>query len=221
MTTKTASSSAPPTAAEKAYAAATAATAAAGAALGPANDKLTAAKQALADAQDEALRAITEKSADAAAAKERFVRARQAVKDREDELDDALFELQAVEVGDQQAHDAEQVARRRVIIEEVVKADAEFNDPESRENVLLGQITDGIAELIPLINDRKDRQERLASEWAHIPVEERPQIKGGPRVSISTRWVTDHVANLTTEVLAAIRAGTEEAEERRRTQRAG
>jgi len=112
------------------------------------------------------LRAITEKSADAAAAKERFVRARQAVKDREDELDDALFELQAVEVGDQQAHDAEQVARRRVIIEEVVKADAEFNDPESRENVLLGQITDGIAELIPLINDRKDRQERLASEWA-------------------------------------------------------
>jgi hypothetical protein len=164
--------------AEKAYEVATAATTEASAALGPANDKLGAARKALADAQDEALRAITEKSADPAAAKERLQKARQAIKDREDDLDWALLELQSFEVADQQAHDAEQVARRAVIIERIQVASREYNDPASRENVLLGLLKDTLAELIPIIADREELHRRLTNELPYLSPQEKAQLAG-------------------------------------------
>ncbi len=181
MTTKTAAATdaSTPTlsAAEKAYEAATAATAAAGAALGPANEKLAAAKKALEDAQDEALKAITEKSADPVAAKERFQKARKAVGDREDDVDWALFELQAFEVADEQAHAAEQVARRAFIIEQIQTASREYNDPASRENVLISQLTATIAELLPLIADREELHRRLSGEALYdLSAEEKAKI---------------------------------------------
>ncbi|MGA7054667.1 MAG: hypothetical protein WBZ37_26050 [Mycobacterium sp.] len=197
--------------AQKAYEAATAAIAAAGAALAPAADKLAAAKLALETAQDEAPRAITEKSADPAAAKERFQKARKAVGGREDDVDWALFELQSFEVADEKAHVAEQVARGRVIAEEIVNAHNEFNDENSRENQLPRQVSDGIAQLIPIINDRKALQDRLGREWQHLPEDVRPQLKlpaGGQTTSSGP--AVPRLVKLPEEVFDALRcAGIE------------
>ena len=238
MTTKTAAATdaSTPTlsAAGKAYEAATAATAAAGAALGPANEKLAAAKKALEDAQDEALRAITEKSADPVAAKERFKRARQAVKDREDDLDDALFELQAVEVGDRQAHEAEQVARRTLVIKQIQVASLEYNDPASRENVLLGLLKDTVAELIPLTADREELHRRLGNEMPYLSPEEKAQIAGltlspgrpseyaKPTLMVPGQpTITLESADLIDALLAGINAAAAAQAERERARRAG
>jgi hypothetical protein len=173
VTTKTAG-----TAAQKAYEAAMAANAEAVAKLGPAADRLTAAKQALADAQEEALKAITEKSADPVAGKERFQQARKAVSDREDDVDWAIFEIQAFEVAERQANDAEQVAHRAVIIEQCQAASRDYNDPASRENILLSLFKDTVAELIPIIADREELHLRLSNELGNPSPEERTQLGG-------------------------------------------
>ena len=224
MSTITQTPAAATTPAAKALAAAAKTTAATYDAIAPARAVLEAAQQALDAANAEAIEAVIVKNPDPKAARERIEKSRAAIKAAEDDVQWRVLEFHAVEAQHQEAYDAEQVARRRVVIEEVVKAHDEFNDENSRENELLRQITSGIAELVPLINDRKDRADRLASELASMPVEERPQLKGGAG-STSTRWVSDHVANLTPELLVAIRAGTAAAEsalsERARVQRVG
>lgn len=205
MTTTTASSE---TQARKAWTAATKATAAAHAAIQPYCDQLAAARDALASAQAEALDAIAVKSVDPAAARERIEKARAAIKTAEDDVQWAILELNAAEARHEQAHTDEQAARRAVTAAEYVAAHREWNDENNRENQLLRQLKDNIAELIPMINDRKNQHDRLAQEWAHLPTEERPQLKAGqPITDTSTRLIGEHIADITPEVSAAIKAG--------------
>jgi hypothetical protein len=143
-------------------------------------------------------------------AKERFKKARQAVKDREDDVDWALFELQAFEVADEAAHQAEQAARGRVTIEHCQKAHDELNNPDSRENQLLRQVTSAIAELVPLISERKSRHTRLAQELQYIPKDQLPLLKGGSLVAPATSIPVARLVRLPHEIFDAIgRAGIE------------
>ncbi len=201
-------------------------TAATNAKLQPARAALDAARDALAAAEDEALQAIVVKNPDAKAARERIEKSRAAIKTAEDGVRWAVLELHAVEAQHEQAHAAEQAARRCVVAEEYAAAHAAYNNENSRENVLLRQLESVVAELIPLICDRKDQHDRLSSEWSHLPPDERPQLKPGKRITAtSIRLVHEHIAGLTPEIATAIKDGAAAADaeltERRRAQRHG
>jgi hypothetical protein len=205
-------------AAEKAWATATKATAAANDALGPARENLQAARDAHDAADREVFAALTAKVVDPAAAKERIEKARAAVKMAEDDLQWAALQLGAAETVHEQAH--EQDARRAVTVAEYETETAAFNNPQSRERVLVEQLASTVTELVVLISDRKDRHDRLAQEWEHLPPEQRPRRT---LTTTSTRTITELIAFIPPEVAATVKAALAAAEDelnqRRRAQR--
>jgi hypothetical protein len=207
MTTKTAEATTAQ--AQKAWRAATEKTAEAEAALQPARDGLTAAQEALAAAESEGIAAVVTKSTDPEAARDRIEKSRTAIKEAQDGVQWAVLELHAAEAVHEEAHQAEQAARRAVTVAEYQAAHKEWNDPDSREEKLLAQLSDTVAELIPLIIDRKDLHDRLTQEWQHLPADERPQLKTGRPITTSpSRFTGEHIADITPEVAVAIKAGS-------------
>jgi hypothetical protein len=223
--TSTKATTEPVSSAQKAWAASTKATAVAFDAIQPARDNLEAAQQALTAANAEALAAVTVKSPDPQAARERIEKACAAIKQAEDNVQWAVLELHAAEAVHEQAHTDEQAARRRVTVAEYELAQKEWSDPNNRERQLLRELTALIAELTPMICDRKDLHDRLAHEYEHLPPDERPQLRSGPLMATSTRFVGECFADLTPELVVAIRAGLETAQtelrERRRAEQFG
>ena len=165
--------------ATKALAAATKATAEAFDAIRPATDDLADARSALAASETELMQSVVVKSPDPQAAKARIDAARAALKTREDEVQWCVLKLRAVEVQHDQANEAERTARRRVTVEEYVRASEAWNDPANRERALLQQLTEIIAELIPMIHARKALHSRLVQELDYIPADEKPTIPPG------------------------------------------
>jgi hypothetical protein len=69
-------------------------------------------------------------------------------------------------------------------------------------------------------SDRKDRHDRLAQEWEHLPPEQRPRRT---LTTTSTRTITELIAFIPPEVAATVKAALAAAEDelnqRRRAQR--
>lgn len=198
------------TAAERDHAAAIKHTEATAAEIEAARDQVAAAEQALEDAKAELEAAVMAKSADPTAAKERIQNARDGIKEAQENLEFAILQHQASEVVNRQAYEDEQAARRRVKADEYLRECARWNDPMNRERQLLAQLTDIIAELTPLIGERKDLHGHLLAEWAHIPIDERPDIPVGHGLAPDNdylRLTTGQIAEVPTEVVDAIKAG--------------
>src|SRR6478672_7796526 len=106
----------PVSSAQRAWHASTKATAAAFAAIKPASEKLEIAQQALAEADAEAIAAVTSKSPDPQAARARIDKSRNAIKEARDNVEWATLELHAVEAQHERAHADEQAARRAVTV---------------------------------------------------------------------------------------------------------
>jgi hypothetical protein len=88
------------------------------------------------------------------------------------------------------------------------------------------KLKDTITELVVGLDARKSLHDRLSLEWSHIPDEEKPPLEAGKRITaVSTRVISDHVADIPPEVYAcvkeAITAGCDQLAERRRAQRFG
>ena len=77
------------------------------------------------------------------------------------------------------AYDDIVVARRGVIAEQYLAAHKTHNDPKTRVNVLLAQLPDLLAELIPLVEARNALHRRLGQEFWHMPHDERPTLPAG------------------------------------------
>lgn len=161
---------------EKALAAATKATAVAYAAIAPANDALAAAREALDAANAEAIAAIVVKNPDAAAARDRIEKSRAAVKAAEDDVTWKVVELHAREAQHEQACEAEQAARRAVTIEEYVAEMDRCSDPNNHEAQLLATLQSVVTETIIALSDRDALHNRLNSQWASIPADEKPRL---------------------------------------------
>ncbi|MEM6109211.1 hypothetical protein AAHS21_23690 [Mycobacterium sp. 050272] len=204
MTTKTST-------AQRAYAEAVKVRDGVGAMLSAANDGIARAEQALDAAKVAAIEAVNARCADPLAARQRIETARATVKKAEDDLDFAKLQLQAAEVVERQAFDDVELARVPVIVEEYQDAVRERNDPQSREKVLLAQLTDNIAELMSIIGQRRQQHARLAAEYEHLPVEKRPIFEGAPlqRPSYIVPYAVNHRIPIG-EIAAAIEAGVEQ-----------
>src|SRR5260370_1400235 len=81
-------------------------------------------------------------------AKAGIEQARVRIKTEQDAVIWPILQLHAAEAVHEQAHAKEKPARRAVIAEEYTLAHAEYNDPKSRESVLLAQLESAVAELI-------------------------------------------------------------------------
>ena len=91
----------------------------------------------------------------------------------------AAVELAAAERATGRAYDDVVRARRGVIAEEYLAAHKVHNDPKTRVNVLLAQLPDLIAELIPLVAARNELHRRLGQELHHMPYDEWPKLPAG------------------------------------------
>lgn len=180
-TTKTAGKSDQP--AHQAESDASTALAEAGEVTRNADEALTAARQNLVRTE-EAMKAAEASAVETMASaalgdgdsdhsREQVKRARQAVDEARSEAYWASLHLHAMEVAHSRAAEAEAKAQRAVTAEEYLAAHREYNDPKNRENRLISQLTDTVAELITLINDRQQLHHRLAQEYATFPSDER------------------------------------------------
>jgi hypothetical protein len=70
-------------------------------------------------------------------------------------------------------------AQRAVTAQEWLAAHKEHNNPRARVNVLLTQLTDTLAELVPLVAARDRLHRRLDQERRHFPADERFTIPPG------------------------------------------
>ena len=142
---------------------------------------ITASREALAQAEREAVEAMSAATidGDTPAARTRVEKARQKVEKARADIDWATLQLNAAENAYARTHDDVTRAQRVVIAEEYIAEHQAFNDPNLRETVLLKQVTDTIAELLPLVKQRQDWHDRLASEVNHFHPEERPTVPAG------------------------------------------
>lgn len=85
----------------------------------------------------------------------------------------ARLEVHAAEVGYSRAADAAGHAHRRLVAEEYRAAHRSYNDPKSRENVLMARLTETVAELFQLGHSRRELHSRLASAYASFPPDEK------------------------------------------------
>jgi hypothetical protein len=157
------------TTAQDALAAAAKATAAADAAMTTARENVTAAQRKLADLEAALV-------AGGATSQTELAKARSAIEQARADVEWSELQLQAAEAAHSRAADADAHAHRRVVAEEYLAAHKAFNDPADRENVLFAQLTDTVAELIRLVDQRQERHHRLAQEYASFPAEERTLI---------------------------------------------
>lgn len=75
-----------------------------------------------------------------------------------------------------------------MIAQEYLAAHKEHNDPATRVNVLLSQLTDIVAELVPLVDARDQLHRRLAQEYWLLPADEKSRFR---RAGRSPRHQTD------------------------------
>jgi hypothetical protein len=203
------------------------ATSAAFDAIGAANDDLAAARSALEAANADLLTSVVVKSADPKAAKARIEAARAALKQAEAQVEWCVLKLHAAEVVHEQANADQQAARHAVFLEDYEREHTEFNNPDSRENTLLRQVADNIAELVTLLNDRKDTHDALWSHAQSLPPDQRPVAKAGkPILSAPTRGIPVSIGTpVPQEIIEAVRhglqAGDAELTERRRAAQYG
>jgi hypothetical protein len=118
-------------------------------------------------------------------------------------------ELQAAEVAMSRAADAAARANRAVIAQEYLAAHAVHNNPKTRVNVLLEQLTATMAELVPLVDARDQLHYRLAQECGLFPADEKLQIPVGRPITASPhRGAPDTVVHVPPgDVAEAIEAG--------------
>jgi hypothetical protein len=100
----------------------------------------------------------------------------------------AEVELQAAELAMSRAADDAARAQRAVTAQEWLAAHNEHNNPRARVNVLLTQLTDTLAELVPLVAARDRLHRRLEQERHHFPADERFTIPPGqPLTALDAR----------------------------------
>jgi hypothetical protein len=177
MTTTTATKE--PTA-EDALAAAEAAYRAAQDAVDEARAK--ASRQTLTDAETAAVEAIAAAisgDGDRATADAARVRVEKLRRD----FEWTAVELQAAETAMSRAADDAARAHRGVVAEEYTAAHKTHNDPKTRVNVLLAQLPDLLAELVPLVAARGELHRRLDQELRHFPQDEWPTIPPGQPIT--------------------------------------
>jgi hypothetical protein len=212
------------TIAQKSWHTATKATAAASDAIPPARAALEAAQEALTAANAEAVQSIVIKSKDPDAARSRIEAARAAVKVAEDDVQWRVLVLHAAEAAHEEAHAAEQQARRAVTVARYEAAHEEWNDENSAENRLLGTLSATVRELVLALDARKDLHKQLALEWAVIPDTEKPKLGGKRIVDDSWRFISELIT-LPPEVAQCVKSAAEaaagEVTERRRAARFG
>ena len=107
-------------------------------------------------------------------------------------------------------------AARAVTAEEYVKAHREYNNPESRENLLSQRLREDVAELVGLINKRHDEHDQLARDVASWPTDERPRLAGKPIIERTHRafgsWsVQLPLADLAESITEGLAAASEQA----------
>jgi multidrug efflux pump subunit AcrA (membrane-fusion protein) len=140
--------------------------------------RAAASRQALDDAETAAAEAIAAAAtgegdrATADAARERVEKMRR-------DFAWAEVELQAAETAMSRAADGAARAHRGVVAEEYLSAHKTHNDTKTRMNVLLAQLPDLLAELVPLVATRDELHRRLDQELRHFPHDERPAIPTG------------------------------------------
>lgn len=146
------------------------------AALTAARERVVGTAEALEEAQKEAVETMASAALDTgdnADSRSRTERARETLDNARSEAEWARLHLHAMEIAHSRAAEAEGKAQRAVTAEEYRTAHREYNDPNSRENVLIDQLTDVVAELITLITERQLLHHRLANEYASFPDDER------------------------------------------------
>lgn len=104
---------------------------------------------------------------------------RERVEKLRSDLEYSDVELQAAEQVMSRAADDAARAHRRVTAEEYLAAHKAHNDFLTRVNVLLTQLTETLAELVPLVGARDQLHRRLDQELAHFPLDERFEIPPG------------------------------------------
>jgi len=146
------------------------ATAAADAALTEAREAVPAAEKKLADL--EAAFRVGDASSKAELAK-----ARGAIEQARGDVEWAQLQLQAAEAAHSRAADAEAAANRRVTADAYLAEHKAFNDPTSRESVLVDQLESVVAELIQVVDARQTLHHRLATEADSFPAAERAELQ--------------------------------------------
>lgn len=197
--------------------AAGAATAAADAALTSAREEVTAAEKRLAGLEAAFV-------ASDAPTKSALSKARSAIETARSDVEWSVLTLQAAEVAHSRAADTEAHAQRRVIAEEYLAEHRACNDASSRENVLIAQLTDTVAELIRVVDARQQTHHRLATDVGTWPADEKLDLNrrlsgqaqgyptsGGPLRPITTycsrAFASFNVTVPKGEVAEAIEAG--------------
>lgn len=146
--------------------------------------------------------------------------ARAAVEQARRDHEWAILRHQAAEAAHRRASDAEAEARRAVTADEYRRAHAEFNNPDSRENLLLKRVREDVAELIGVINARQELHDRLARDVATWPAEERENLRippGKPITTCGTKGLGSWTVQVPLFDLAeSLTAGIAEAAERAR-----
>jgi hypothetical protein len=150
--------------------AATKATAAADAALTEAREAVPAAEKKLADL--EAAFCVGDASSKAELAK-----ARGAIEQARGDVEWSVLQRQAAEAAHSRAADVEAAARRCVTAAEYLAEHRSFNDPESRESVLVARLESTVAELIRVVDARQTLHHRLAAEADSFPADERAELQ--------------------------------------------
>jgi hypothetical protein len=146
--------------------------------------RAAASRQALDDAEHAAARAIAAAvsgegdRATANAARERVEQLRR-------DLEWAGVELQAAEQAMSRAADDAARANRAVIAQEYLAAHKTHNDPSTRVNLLLDQLTEIVSELVPLVDARDQLHYRIAQEYGLFPADEKLQIPVGRPITAS------------------------------------
>jgi hypothetical protein len=205
----------PTTTAQQEWATAAEATAAAGEALTAAYDAIGTAQQDLELAEANVVEVVGAAVINGGGpSRTEIGKARTAVEKCRSDLEWAKIQHQAAEVAYTRAVDNEITKRRAVIAEQYLAEHARFNDPESRENVLLAQISDAVAELLPAIAARKERHGVLTKERAHFPATEPLPIPQGRPIRQYDSVRTASVTLREPEVADAIKAGIDRASAR-------
>lgn len=168
MTVKT-----PTSEAQRALAAAEADLASTDKAIRAARARIPAAQQELSQAEADVTAALTpgtcKNKADLQNARARFEKAR-------DDIEWAHIEIQSAETAHSQTSAAAARAQRAVTAEEYLVEHQRFNDPMARENNLLDQLTQTVAELLALLPERDRLHHRLTQEYDLFPADEKQQL---------------------------------------------
>lgn len=129
---------------------------------------------------------------------------------------------QAAEAAHARACAEEARAQRAVTAQEYLRAHAEFNNPDSRENLLLKRVGEDVTELIGVINARQEQHDRLSRDVASWPAEERQDLRippGKPITTCGTRGLGSWSVQVPLfELSEALTAGIAEAADRTRAE---